>query len=83
MIERKIGRNKNIAKKHDTFNLHQKIKEITGTTREYQEETILTNQQNKILLGTRDNLKTCEPYRETLFDDDNTRRESQTSKSEI
>ncbi|XP_060533833.1 uncharacterized protein LOC132706497 [Cylas formicarius] len=57
-----------LQNKHDSFNLHKKIKEFTNTQRK-QIRGILKDTNNKILVSVEEKIKRWKEYVETLFND--------------
>lgn len=57
-----------LQEKYDTFNLHKKVKEITGKHRK-QQSTILRSANNEIILGVEAKLQRWTVYIEQLFND--------------
>lgn len=58
-----------LQEKHDSFNIHKKVKEMTNK-RKKQLVGTLRNADNEILLGIEDKLKRWKEYVEALFDDE-------------
>lgn len=55
--------------KYDTFNVHKKVKEMTGRHRKRQ-ETVLRDNNNEIILGKENKLARWKEYIQALFDDE-------------
>ena len=68
-----------LQEKHDSFNLHKKVKELSGLQRKRYGQ-ILRNDNNEIILGVEDKLKRWKEYTESLFKAD---RENPPSPDEI
>lgn len=60
----------NLQKKHDTFNVHKKIKEMTGLSKKAT-VSVLRDSKNEIITGIEYKLKRWKEYIQHLFSDNN------------
>lgn len=58
-----------LQEKHDAFNVHENVKDMTNWTRKYQ-IPILRDANNEIILGIEAKLRRWKEYLEELLDDD-------------
>ena len=61
-----------LQKIHDSFNIHKRVKEMTGGFRNKQ-NNILIDDNGKMILDLKDKLRTWKEYTEKLFQDDRNR----------
>lgn len=72
----------NLQKKHDTFNVHKKIKEMTGLSKKAT-ISVLRDRKNEIITETKYKLKRWKEYIEHLFSDNNRQTTPPTITSDI
>lgn len=71
-----------LQSKHDEFNLHKKLKEVSGVYRK-KNHSVLVNDNNEIVTNKQEKEIIWIKYIEDLFSDDRPSREEETNNNEI